>query len=446
MSENVKVISFLGIGNYSPTCYVWKGREVQTEFFTEAVAHFIKPSKMMICLTPTASKGDKSANWQKLSRRLESAHIHFEPLPIPEGHAESDLWDIFNALTNAVDEGENLVFDITHSFRSLPFLSFLAIAYLKAAKNVKVQNVLYGAWEARDTSTNRSPVFDLTPFVSLLDWLTATEQFIQTGNARQLVQLISSDQHEKDRQIKAVARVLDKVSQAAFLCQPFTLMKVVQELSPTLQEAEEGISKTVPPFYQLRQQIVDEFELFRADFPNDPQRVLQSEYQLVRWYIEKNQLIQAMSLAREFLVDGVQYKFTQSLSPDSFARGLRGDFERAVSGQPKIGGQNQEGSGRFTVDDLNEYGKKIYNNENDKWKERDLIKQAWAELESVRNGMDHAEHQKSPIPIQTLQKKIKKDILPALEKLAEVWGLSEIPQASNLEPFPYEENGNQSGE
>ncbi|MCQ3978453.1 MAG: TIGR02221 family CRISPR-associated protein, partial [Anaerolineae bacterium] len=39
--------------------------------------------------------------------------------PIPDGHSEADLWQIFEALTQAVGEGDELVVDITNGFRSL---------------------------------------------------------------------------------------------------------------------------------------------------------------------------------------------------------------------------------------------------------------------------------------------------------------------------------------
>lgn len=410
----MKVISFLGIANYSKTCYVWNGNEKETEFFPEAVFYFTKPEKILICLTPTAREGEKSRNWQELKRRFERDSVPFEPLPIPEGHSEPELWEIFDALTNAVQEGEEVVFDITNSFRSLPFLSFLAIAYLKAAKKVQVKNVLYGAWEAKNAD-NRSPVFDLTPFVSLLDWLTATEQFIQTGNARQLASLL----RQKGKLQKA-ANTLQMISQAALLCQPFTLMQTVPRLLPDLQAAQEEMAVRARPFRILNERINQEFGQFEADFPNDPKNILQSEYRLIEWYYENNQLIQAMSLAREFLIDAVQYRLSGKLTPESFARGVREDYERAVSGLPKVGGPHPKEPRGFTVDDLNSFGQTIYQT----WLERDLLKKTWSALEVVRNGLDHAEHQKAPLPLESIQKKAERDVMPGLRQLAKTWNLA----------------------
>ncbi len=410
----MKVISFLGVNNYSKTRYFWNDQEKETEFFPEAVAHFVQPEKILICLTPTAREGEKSKNWQELKRRFEQNSISFEPLPIPEGHKEHELWEIFDALTNAVEENEQVIFDITNSFRSLPFLSFLAIAYLKSAKKVNVKNVLYGAWDARDAE-NRSPIFDLTPFVSLLDWLTATEQFVQTGNARQLATLL----RQKGKLQKA-ADTLQTVSQAALLCQPFTLMQNAPGLFPALQAAEEEMAARARPFRVLNERINREFGQFQAKFPDDPEQVLRSEYRLIEWYYENKQLIQAMSLAREFLIDCVQYRLSGILNPDSFARGVREEYERAVSGLNKVGGPHPKEPREFSVDDLNPSGQTIYQT----WDECDMLKKTWGALEVVRNGLDHAEHQKAPLPLPSIQKKAEKDVMPGLRALAALWNLA----------------------
>ncbi|PWH13631.1 MAG: TIGR02221 family CRISPR-associated protein [Anaerolineae bacterium] len=422
MTENLKVISFLGVSKYSPTRYIWKGQEIETKFFPEAVAHFIKPSKMMICLTPTAREHE---NWQELRQRLEGAHVLYEPLPIPEGHTESDLWTIFKALTDAVDENENLVFDITHSFRSLPFLSFLAIAYLKAAKNVKVQNVLYGAWEARNSCENCSPVFDLTPFVSLLDWLAATEQFVQTGNARSL-SILMNPHKEKNGALSKAASTLEIISQAARLCQPFTLMQEVSQLEATLNDAQSIIEVDIPPFNVLKQKIVDTFRQFECETSEINEETLKKEYQLIEWYYQKGQFMQAVSLAREWLIDATTFRLGESIK---LAMNDRKPFEEAISGVALVDKSHPQDSQRkFTVNDLNRHGLTIW-----EWNEaeRELLRQLWTDLKNVRNTLDHAEHlpkekkEKTLTALRKLQSKMDEKVMNGLRQVATKWNLVE---------------------
>lgn len=422
MSEKVKVISFLGITNYKLTRYVWKGREVETEFFPEAVAHFIRPDKIMVCLTPTAQAGEKSTNWQELQRRFERDNIPYEPLPIPEGHTEADLWQIFNILTNAVGEGEKLVFDITNSFRSLPFLSFLAIAYLKAAKNVRVESVLYGAWEAKDAE-NRSPVFDLTPFVSLLDWLTATEQFVQTGNAR-FLSILMNPKNEKTGALSEAASTLKVISQAARLCQPFTLMQEVVQLEPTLNNAQSVLEFNTTPFNVLKSEIVNTFGQFECHNSEVTEETLRKEFRLINWYYEKGQVMQAISLAREWLIDVVTFRLGEKIN---FAMDYRKPFEEAIAGIALVGKPHpQDPQRNFTQDDLNRYGSKIW-----EWEERELLRQLWTDLKNVRNRLDHAEHhpkkpkERTLSALEKLQKKMDEKVMKSLRQLAVKWNLAE---------------------
>lgn len=41
---------------------------------------------------------------------------------------------------------------------------------------------------------NRASIFDLTPAIKLLDWLTATDTFINTGSSQKLGQLLADIQ------------------------------------------------------------------------------------------------------------------------------------------------------------------------------------------------------------------------------------------------------------
>jgi len=416
--EPMKVISFLGISKYLVTKYKWNGKVQETCFFPEAVAHFIKPEKILICLTPTAREGERAVNWQELKKRFENDSVPYDVLPIPEGHSEPELWEIFNTLTNAVQEKEEVIFDITHSFRSLPFLSFLAIAYLKAAKKVNVKGVLYGAYDAHDEN-NYSPVFDLTPFVSLLDWLTATEQFIQTGNARSLSGLLNPQKKKEDALYQA-ATTLDTISQAARLCQPFTLMKEVGGLEKKLTQAQQQLQISAPPFGVLRNQITSAFGQFEND-GQDVAEMLRTEFRLVNWYYQKGQIIQAVTLAREWLIDAVTYRLGEPLD---YLLDKRNPFEKAISGVALLGKPHPDDRDRiFNENDLNRFGLELL-----KWKELDTLQKVWTDLKNVRNPLDHAEHQRKKEKEKTLQalNKLQKKIdttMKNLQTLAEEWSL-----------------------
>jgi len=409
----MKALSFLGTTNYKVTTYTYRGRQVTTEFFAEALtAFFPELEKVIVFATPAVQQ---HPNLKELKNRLRSK---LKVAPIPSGHSEEDLWNIFDALTSAVNDNESVIFDITNSFRSLPFLVFLAAAYLKSARNVAVEGVVYGAFDA--TRGSISPVFDLTPFVSLLDWMTATDQFIHTGDARRLAHLLNPEQKQSGPLADA-AHAIENVSLAAFLCQPFELFPEALALETNLQRAESSIDFLPRPYQILKNQIVETFGAFGATLDVDnPKEALCAEFRMIEWYYNNNQLIQAVTLAREWLIDAVTYRMG---APLDFTRFQRKRYERAISGLPLVGRQTKDPkTGRlvtYTRENLNTVGKEIY----DHWPERDQIIRLWNNLSIIRNGLDHAGHQKDAIRLKNITKKIDSQIMPALQQLAELWAL-----------------------
>lgn len=407
----MKAISFLGPTQYKVTTYCYGDKEKTTDLFAESLPTFFPGLEcVLVFVTPTVEKHE---NLRKLSERLGDM---IRPVPIPAGHSEKELWEIFSALTDAVDEGEDVLFDITSSFRSLPFLVFLAAAYLRVARKVNVVGILYGAFEAGGEN-QRSPVFDLTPFVSLLDWLTATDQFIQTGDARRLASLLNPSRATRGAAADA-SSALSTVSLAAFLCQPFRLMPEALELDSRLRAAERVFPNIPPPYEMLRDSIVDTFGAFGADFGANPRAGLDAQMRLIEWYYTNNQLIQAVTLAREWLISAVTYRLGVEID---FKPNVRGTMERAVSGISRIGREYREEDTNeklvFSVEDLNQYGRQI----NDSWPERDTLKRTWENLSAVRNALDHAGHQTDAMKLENITKKVETKVMPGLRELAHGW-------------------------
>jgi CRISPR-associated DxTHG motif protein len=199
----MKLIAFLGTGEYKCATYRWNDHTYETSFVQEAFVHWLKPEATCVLLTEKA----RARHWNDLSQRLQG-HTQIVEVDIPDGKSEAELWRIFEKISDAVCEGDQIAFDITHSFRSLPVIALLTIAYLKQVKGVKVQYVLYGAYEALDNQG--APVFDLTPFADLLDWLAAAKMFMATGDSSELGQLIQEVQNDAYRNRGAYAENLPR--------------------------------------------------------------------------------------------------------------------------------------------------------------------------------------------------------------------------------------------
>lgn len=400
------IITFLNDkGPKEGTVYRWQDKDYEGGVFSLALRQFVEHDRMLVCNTTEAI----AKTWPALVA-LNDPRI--EPVTIPKGANTAELWEMFRVIAEKVNENETVYFDITHGLRSLPFLVFLFAAYLKSAKRVKIAGIYYGALEL----DKPAPVIDLSEFVGMLDWLTATDQFIQTGDARRLAQMLGSDPSRKAA--LQASQKLSQVSLAAFLCQPFTLMREAQTLGAALEKAQPELAEQTLPFDVMREQITETFGAFGADQERNPQDALRAQFRLTEWYFQNNQLIQAITLAREWLLDAITLRLGQ---PIDLGRGAREAIERAVTGVEKIGAPIAGEDRKFGADDLTELGKVIYNS----WDDRDEVVKVWRALVFVRNKLDHAQHQKEIVPLETLTGKAQTEVIPRLHALASKWGLAD---------------------
>jgi CRISPR-associated DxTHG motif protein len=294
----MKLIAFLGTWEYKCATYRWNDQTYKTSFVQEAFVHWLKPETTCVLLTKEARK----KHWGDLCQRLQE-HTQIVEVDIPDGKSEAELWEIFEAISEVVQEGDEIAFDITHGFRSLPMIALLTIAYLKQVKGVKVQHVVYGVYE-RDNPM--APILDLTLFADLLDWLAAAKIFTATGDSSELGQLIQEIQDDAyrnreaygenlPRALKNFGAALAEVSDDLLLARVSNLPKSVINLIEKQKRASAEVSDWTPPLTLLLDKIADAYEPFQDDS-------LPTQATLIRWYLDHNHIVQAMTLAREWVV------------------------------------------------------------------------------------------------------------------------------------------------
>ena len=280
------------------------GREHETHLFPEALVEWYRPAEVFVFLTPEARE---HINWKTLRARLTDKTECY-PVDIPRGQSEDELWTIFGCFTTSLHENDEVIFDVTHAFRSLPILVLLAAAYLKVAKSIKLNSILYGAYEARDES-RRVPVFDLTPFLSLLDWAVATARFVETGDAESLAELLhaahrypwktgAASPQELPRHLQKIAATLENLSHALLLAQPLEVAEHAETLIRQVRDAAPEAERWAPPFALLLRRIEERYlPLAKSD--------LITQLSLIRWYVELGRITQAVMLAREWIISFV---------------------------------------------------------------------------------------------------------------------------------------------
>lgn len=304
----MKALTFVGLGTgdgYKTARYTHEGKVVESNLFPVALYEFFQPDRMTVFVT----RESRERYWEELCGKL-AGKITPEAVEIPWGGKADELWTIFDRVVESVEEGEELLFDITHGFRSLPFVVFLAVAYLRVVKNVRVRGVVYGAFDARD-SEGRAPVFDLSPFLSLLDWLAAVHLFRRSGSAADLSRLLREIQAEAWRKhriessqrptaLQKIGDRVDELSQALLLIRPLEVMEKAKRVSEEFTDAAlNQVEQWAKPFALIAPALRQELTQFAM-----PPSVknLDVQRRMIAWYVERGLAVQALTLARELLV------------------------------------------------------------------------------------------------------------------------------------------------
>lgn len=136
-------------------------------------------------------------NWAELEKEIGKRIFPINPIrDIPEGYSEPEIWAIFEKIYQNIKPKDEIILDVTHGFRSLPMLQIVLLNYAHSLKDIKISNILYGAFEGigipasqiedniPDTINRIAPLLDLTTFSAIQSWTFAAQSFIQTGNPK----------------------------------------------------------------------------------------------------------------------------------------------------------------------------------------------------------------------------------------------------------------------
>ena len=184
-----RFFSFIGTGDYRPCRYSLRGQTAEeVRYVQTALNLLLEPAcdEAIVFCTPKAREAhEKGLVAEFAEKGLREPRI----VGIPNGSSEEELWEIFRIVSDLAAEGDKIVFDVTHSFRSLPIVMTVLLRYLSVAKGVETSECLYGAWEAGNKGDNVVPVFELTPFFALDDWTHAIRDFERSGDASEMSRL-----------------------------------------------------------------------------------------------------------------------------------------------------------------------------------------------------------------------------------------------------------------
>lgn len=233
-----KFISTLGTGSkvndysYFECIYEYEGKRVKTRYIQKAIIDIFcndwNKEDEIILYTTELSKEQHIDREGRLGDELKEKNIKFKTVAIPDGKNEKELWEIFDKVFNSLDEGDDLIVDITHGFRTIPMLLIIILNYAKVIKNINVKGIYYGAFEGKFKNKEGieiTPIYDFKMYDTLMEFTNGINTFLNTGNSIQLKDLCEKLNTEacrnKDfslKEIRSAVNALNDFSNAIMTC------------------------------------------------------------------------------------------------------------------------------------------------------------------------------------------------------------------------------------
>lgn len=323
MSRKV-FISILGTSFYNKCKYVTNDFcSTETRFAQQSILELVggcQWSKDDACYIFTTEKACKE-NWDVRERMnyrtqgvekytglktvLHNMKLPFEPqaIKIPDGKDENEMWEIFSMIFSKLEKNDELYVDLTHSFRYLPMLLLVLSNYAKFLKNITVNHISYGNFEARNSDTNEAPIVDLLPISALQDWTFAAADYVENGNTDRLsdlsksmlVPILRSSADENARNMNQLIRVIDAATEDFQTCRGMNIIKAenIRNLNELLLDVEASFIKPLNP---LINKIKESFEPFKSEFSID------NGFYAAQWCFSNGLYQQAATMLQENVV------------------------------------------------------------------------------------------------------------------------------------------------
>ena len=403
-------LSFLGLGNYEKCVYTFeKEKSKNVKFVQNAIVEICKDKfdKKFVLCTPSA----KNTHYNSLVNEIGHS---FEAVNISEDMSEKGIWEIFQQIYDVLNENDEVVFDITHSFRFMPMLGITLLQMAKFLKNIKVKKVFYGAYEPNKfkNGITEFPLVDLTSFSMLQDWILAGYTLVNTGRAEEIEKLVKNDlipllKESKGKNIEAanLRKIADKIQDMTLNFRTNRGNEIItahemKEINESVKEIKE--SNLLKPFKLVIENIHSDTKKF--EYKNE-ENIIYS----IQWCIDKDLVQQGMTVLQEGISTLVLKEIGEKNQYNNI--NIRSDVSHVLQNLNNPSDKFKENlSKELKLKDLQ---KKILN-----IKEIKKLSKIYLEIANLRNDINHAGFRNNPLKAQKFSKKLKENF----EKFKEIWG------------------------
>lgn len=200
-------ISFLGTGNpntkvnqpgYDVLNYRFENDDrIYTSMFAQrAIIEKHDPTSFgRICLMMTPESKAKHRDLlveELLSIGCTETQL-VEDASITTNQNTEQQWEWFNSLQKLINNGDEVIFDFTHGFRSVPIIFSTAISFLQKVKQFYLLNAHYGYMTERGDIkqgiVGKGEIIDMARFYRINEWADGVSRLVDMADAAKLAEL-----------------------------------------------------------------------------------------------------------------------------------------------------------------------------------------------------------------------------------------------------------------
>jgi len=306
----------------------------------------------------TGELGSKEINWLDngqaratdesekigLQHRLQDlqARIGLKPqieqLDIEAGFSEEEIWDIFNTVYSKLQPRDQIYFDVTHAFRSIPLFSVVLFNYSKMMIGTQLMSIMYGAFEKLGPAfkvkelpidERVAPVIDLTNIARLQEYNQIAGSQKGFGKVKQLKEAIASELADSSNQaVKDLCNSISELDEyiATINIKAIKAGKFISKFRNNYKNVKKKMALTKP-----LSNLLDELDRETVDFVGENNyRNIEAA---INWTIKHDMLMQAYPMAEEYIVLRVADMFKDIKPPQLSPKKYR-EFISGILGAP----------------------------------------------------------------------------------------------------------------
>lgn len=206
-------------------------------------------------------------------------------------------------LAQEIGDKDEIIVDITHSFRSLPMYAMNLLIYLRNVRGVRISHICYGMLEM-NSELKYSPVVELKELLTANDWITGAYSMLEFGNAYKIAELVETIDKNVGKRLERFSDI-ENLNHLTFLEKQCQELQSIRENPNLPRIAQMVITPVINDF-------LASVQLKRGDNPQYAHSTFQ--YRLACWHQKKrNYLAAYISLTEAILSRACE---TQRLAPE----------------------------------------------------------------------------------------------------------------------------------